>query len=158
LRVDSQPVQFHYERDTGRLTYVPSDLNAGRHTLELTATDRANNSVYHHQSFFTRDIFDFADAVTVYPNPASHEVNIRFNLTKSADVTLKIYDTAGQLVHTVNWQGVTGKVPATGNEKFVWKCENQAGEAVASGVYIYILEATHGEQTVSRSGKFAVVR
>ena len=158
LRVDSQPVQFHYERDTGRLTYVPSDLNAGRHTLELTATDRANNSVYHHQSFFTRDIFDFAEAVTVYPNPASHEVNIRFNLTKSADVTLKIYDTAGQLVHTVNWQGVTGKVPATGNEKFVWKCENQAGEAVASGVYIYILEATHGEQTVSRSGKFAVVR
>ena len=158
LRVDDLPVQFHYERDTGRLTYVPSDLNAGKHTLELTVTDRANNSVRRHQSFFTSDIFDFADEITVYPNPASHEVNIRFNLTQSADVTLKVYDTAGQLVQTVNWGGVTGKVPGSGNEKFIWNCENQAGETVASGVYIYVLEATRGEQTVSRSGKFAVVR
>lgn len=158
LRVDNQPVKFHYERDTGRLTYVPSDLNAGKHTLELTATDRANNSVHHQQSFFTSDIFDFADKITVYPNPASYKVNIRFNLTKSADVTLKIYDTAGQLVRSVNWHDVTGKVSATGNEKFIWKCENQAGEAVANGVYIYILEATRGEQTASRSGKIAVVR
>ena len=158
LRVDNEPVQFHFERDIGRLTYVPSDLNAGKHTLELTATDRANNLMRHHQSFVTRDIFEFAEAATVYPNPASHEVNLRFNLTKSADVTLKIYDIAGQLVHTVNWQDVTGNVNGTGNEKFVWKCENQAGETVANGVYIYILEATRGEQTVSRIGKFAVVR
>ena len=156
--VDNRPVPFHFESNTDRLSYVPSDLNAGKHTLELTATDRANNSVYHHQSFITRDIFDFADAVTFYPNPASHEVKFRFKLTKSADVTLKIYDAAGQLVRSVNWQDVTGKLPGSGNEKFIWNCENQAGETIASGVYVYILEATRGEQTVSRSGKFAVVR
>ena len=114
--------------------------------------------MYHHQSFITRDIFDFADAVTFYPNPASHDVKFRFKLTKSADVTLKIYDAAGQLVRSVNWQDVTGKLPGSGNGKFIWNCENQAGETIASGVYVYILEATRGEQTVSRSGKFAVVR
>lgn len=114
--------------------------------------------MYHRQAFFTSDIFDFVDVVTFYPNPAKYEVKIGFNLTKSADVTLKIHDAAGQLVHTVEWQDVTGKPSGTSTGKFYWNCQNQAGESVASGVYIFILEATRGEQSVSRSGKFAVVR
>ena len=158
LRVDDLQVLFDYERDSGHLTYVPSDLNAGKHTLELSAADRANNSVYHHQTFFTRAIFDFAGAVIAYPNPAAHVVQFRFNLTKTADVTLRIYDASGQLVRTVNWSDVTGKTPGTGNEKFIWNGENHAGETVASGVYIYILEAARGEQIVSRSGKIAIIR
>ena len=158
LQVNGLPVQFHYEPDTGRLTYVPSDLKSGKHTLELSAADRANNSVYHHQNFFTREIFDFVGEVSVYPNPAAHLVKFQFNLTKTADVALKIYDTAGQLVHMANWGAVTGNSPAYGIDKFIWNCENQEGETVASGVYIYILEAASRKQTVSRSGKIAVVR
>ena len=158
MRVDGRPVHFHYEPNTGRLTYIPSDLYAGKHMLELTATDRAKNSAYHRQNFFTSDIFDFVDVVTFYPNPAKHVAKIAFNLTKSADVTLKIHDAAGQLVYTDEWQEVAGRLTGSSNETFIWNCETQAGESVASGVYIYILEAKRGEQSVRRSGKFAVVR
>lgn len=158
MRVDGRPVQIHFERNTDRLSYIPSELNAGEHTLELKAIDRAKNSVYHRQTFFTSDIFDFVDVVTFYTNPAKYEVKIGFNLTKSAHVTLKIHDAAGRLVHTVEWQDVTGKPSGSNTGKFYWNCQNQAGESADSGVYFFILEATRGEQSVSRSGKFSVVR
>ena len=158
LRVDDKSMEFLYDRARERLTYLPSDLDSGRHTLELIAMDRSGNAARHRQIFFTSDIFDFADEVIAYPNPASSEVNIRFNLTKSADVMLKIYNVAGELLYTDNRHGVTGQGSAARNEALIWKCENQAGQAVASGVYIYILEAEREEETVSRRGKVAVVR
>ncbi|MDE0186755.1 MAG: hypothetical protein OXP71_15045 [Candidatus Poribacteria bacterium] len=114
--------------------------------------------MYHRQTFFTSDIFDFATEVLLDPNPAKFEVNIRFGLSKSADVTLKMNDAAGQIVHTVESQNVTGKPFGSSNEKFIWNFENQAGEGVTSSVCIYILEAASGEQLVNRSGEFAVVR
>ena len=126
MRVDGRPVQIHFERNTDRLSYIPSELNAGEHSLAHKATDRAKNSVYHHQTFFTSDIFDFVDVVTFYPNPAKYEVKIGFNLTKPAGVTLKIHDAGGQLVHTVEWQDVTGKPSGTSTGKFYWNCQNQA--------------------------------
>ena len=108
--------------------------------------------------FFTQNIFDFADTVMVYPNPTSHNATITFQLTKSADVTLEIYDVTGHLLYTDVLRNVVGQQSASPNEVFVWECENQVGEPVAGGVYIYVLEAKREGETVRRSGKIAVVR
>ena len=158
LWVDDQPVQFLYEQETARLTYLPGDLDPGRHTLEISTTDRAGNEARGTMVFFTRDIFDFADEVVAYPNPASRQVTITFKLTKSADVELKIYDVAGQLLYTDELHNVIGQQSALRNEAFIWECKNQAGETIASGVYIYTLEAAREGRTVRRTGKVAVVR
>ena len=158
LWVDSQAVQFLYEDTTGYLTYLPSDLRPGRHTLEVSATDRAGNEARQTMDFFTEDIFEFADKVVVYPNPTSHAAIITFQLTKSADVTLEIYDVTGNLLYTDVLHDVVGQQSASLDEAFVWDCTNQAGDSVAGGVYIYVLEAEREGETVRRSGKVAVVR
>ena len=158
LWVDNRAVQFLYEDTTGHLTYLPSNLKAGRHTLEVSATDRAGNEARQTMEFFTEDIFDFADKVIVYPNPTSHNATITFRLTKSADVKLEIYDVTGGLLYTAVLRNVVGQQSASLDEAFVWDCTNQAGESVASGVYIYVLEAKWEEETVRRLGKVAVVR
>ena len=147
-----------YEDTTGRLTYLPSNLYAGRHTLEISATDRAGNEARQTLDFFTQDIFDFADRVTVYPNPTSWDATITFRLTKSADVMLEIYDVTGGLLYTDELRNVVGQRSASLDEAFVWKCENQAGEPVAAGIYIYVLAAKRDSEIVRRSGKVAVLR
>ncbi len=158
LWVDNRAVQFLYEDTTGHLTYLPSNLEAGRHTLEVSATDRAGNEARQTMEFFTQDIFDFADKVLAYPNPTSHDAIITFQLTKSADVTLEIYDVTGGLLYMDVLHNVVGQQSASLDEAFVWDCTNQAGESVAGGVYIYVLEAKREGETVHRSGKVAVVR
>ncbi len=158
LQTDDQPVPFLYDRGTGRLTYLPSDLDPGRHTLEIRATDRSGNEARHTMVFFTRDIFDFADEVRAYPNPTSRQVTVAFKLTQSADVELKVYNVAGELLYRDELRDVIGQQSASRNQAFIWKCENQAGESVASGVYVYIVDAKRGGQTVHRNGKVAVVR
>ena len=158
LWADNRAVQFLYENTTGHLTYLPSNLEAGKHTLEVSATDRAGNEARQTMEFFTQDIFDFADQVIVYPNPTSHDAIITFQLTKSADVTLEIYDVAGGLLYTDVLRNVVGQQSTSLAEAFVWDCTNQAGESVAGGVYIYVLEAKRENEIVRRSGKVAVVR
>ena len=158
LWVDDRSVQFFYEDTTGRLTYLPSNLEAGRHTLEISATDRADNEARQTMDFFTQDIFDFADQVIIYPNPTSRDVTITFRLTKSADVTLEIYDVTGSLLYTDELRNVVGQRSASLDEAFVWECENQAGALVAGGIYIYVLEAKRAGEIVRRLGKVAVIR
>ena len=158
LLVDNQSVPFLYEDTTGQLTYLPSNLEAGRHTLEISAMDRAGNEAHRTVEFFTQDIFDFADQVIVYPNPTSHNATITFRLTKSADIALEIYDVTGHLLYTDILRNVVGQQSASLDEAFVWECENQLGEPVAGGVYIYVLEAERDGEIVRRSGKVAVLR
>ncbi len=119
LWVDDQPVQFLYEKAAERLTYLPSNLDPGRHTLEIRTTDRADNEARQTMVFFTRDIFDFADKVVAYPNPASHNVIITFKLTKFADVELKIYDVTGGLLYTDALRNVVGQRSESLDEAFV---------------------------------------
>ena len=147
LWVDNRAVQFLYEDTTGHLTYLPSNLKAGRHTLEVSATDLAGNEARQTMDFFTQDIFDFADKVIVYPNPTSHDAIITFQLTKSADATLEIYDITGGLLYTDVLRNVVGQQSASLDEAFVWDCTNQTGESVAGGVYIYVLESETRKQS-----------
>ncbi len=158
LWVDHRSVEFFYEDKTGELTYLPSNLEAGRHTLEITATDRAGNEAHRTVEFFTQDIFDFADRVIVYPNPTSHSATITFRLTKSADVMLEIYDVTGDLLYTDILHNVVGQQSASLDEAFVWEGKNQGGEPVAGGIYIYVLEAERDGEIVRRLGKVAVLR
>jgi hypothetical protein len=85
-----------------------------------------------------------------YPNPFSPpergfagnpSTTINFALPEAAEVNLKIYDVAGQLVQTL----VAGVVQA-GRHQMVWDGTNQHGVPVASGVYFYQLRAGEFKQ------------
>jgi hypothetical protein len=150
LMVDGEEVAYDYDALQGILTYFPSNLEWGLHGMEIIATDRAGNATEFSTSFVTREVFQFI-TVSAYPNPAySFDVSIEFKLTRIADVVLRIYTISGELVYSSE-----KKKAADGT--FVWKRKNNAGNKVASGVYIYSLEAALYETKIHKQGSIAIV-
>ncbi len=72
-----------------------------------------------------------------YPNPFNPQTSIAFSLKESGRVKLAIYDVSGALVREL-----VNDVRERGSYREVWDGTNAAGQAVASGVYFYRLEAT----------------
>ena len=89
-----------------------------------------------------------------YPNPAKKRgTNIVFHITAPAEVTVKIFDVSGELVHA---SGVFYK-PA-GYNTYFWDGRNKSNRVAASGVYIYKIKVSNNEVTRAATGKFAAVR
>jgi len=77
------------------------------------------------------------------PNPATNRVTIRWQVPVEADVSLRVYNTAGQLV----------KVLADGECKpgaytSVWNGTDAKGRRLANGVYFYALD--NGSKRINR--------
>ena len=71
-----------------------------------------------------------------YPNPFNPAVVLPLDLaTDAAGVSLRVYDVLGRRVRQV-WDGPLG----VGSHRFVWDGRDEAGKAVAAGVYIYQVE------------------
>jgi choice-of-anchor A domain-containing protein len=71
-----------------------------------------------------------------YPNPFNPSTTISFALPEAGEVSLKIYNLRGQLVATLH-QGAI----AAGRHQMVWDGKDAKGQQVATGVYVYRLEA-----------------
>ena len=75
-----------------------------------------------------------------YPNPFNPETWIPYQLETSANVTLHIYDTTGDIVRTLDL-GFKGQgFYMTRSRAAYWDGRNNMGEQVASGVYFYSLQ------------------
>ncbi len=72
-----------------------------------------------------------------YPNPFNPSTTINFALPQQAQVTLEVYNMLGQRVATL----VSGEELTAGHHNVVWNGRNQMGYPVASGVYIYRIQA-----------------
>lgn len=86
--------------------------------------------------------------LVVYPNPfeptRGHNGIVFAGLT--TDTTIRIFDLSGQEVlgKDVNWQ-----------MSWTWDVRNEQGEAVARGVYVYLITNRQGEKKI---GKIAVIK
>jgi hypothetical protein len=67
-----------------------------------------------------------------YPNPFNPTTTIEYQLPKTGNVEIRIFNLNGQLVKTLE---STHQVP--GIHMVVWDGRNNAGQTVASGLYIY---------------------
>ncbi|MBZ0269093.1 FG-GAP-like repeat-containing protein, partial [bacterium] len=72
-----------------------------------------------------------------FPNPFRRGTTIRYDLPRTADVHLRIYDVAGRLVRTLE----RGRGASPGAYQVIWDGRNGSGRLVASGVYFYRLDA-----------------
>jgi hypothetical protein len=79
-----------------------------------------------------------------YPNPFNPETNIRYNLPQQAKVTVAIYDQLGRRVRTL----VNNAEQNAGYYSVLWNGRDDAGQQVASGLYIYKIAASG--QTLAR--------
>ncbi|MBU1873442.1 T9SS type A sorting domain-containing protein, partial [bacterium] len=77
-----------------------------------------------------------------YPNPFNPETTIEYALPKQSKVTLTIYNVLGQQVRTL-----TNTVQNAGNYSIVWDAKNNHGEAVPTGMYLYVLSTNEQRMT-----------
>lgn len=70
------------------------------------------------------------------PNPFNPSTVIRYELAAPARVDLAVYDLAGRLVDTLSFG-----TEAAGAHEVTWQGRDEAGRAVAAGVYVYRLQA-----------------
>jgi hypothetical protein len=83
------------------------------------------------------------------PNPVAAGTEIRYEVARTSDVKIKIYNAMGQLVQTVmDGQVEPGRYAAT------WDARNLQGDKVAAGVYFYRMSA--GQYSATK--KMLVVR
>ncbi len=124
------------------MSYISIDevelRDADENIIEVKIDERNITKVQHESNL---------DNAYCYPNPTKDEITFT-RLTKQ--IKVKIFNIAGELVYGEQ------EHQADGNAKWTWKCINNDGEKIASGIYIYILQ-----DPVSGSmkrGKLGVIR
>lgn len=75
--------------------------------------------------------------VNVFPNPASSVVNIEFNMVKSNNVSVQVYDVAGKLVTTL----LDNQVLGAGAQNLQWN------NPTSNGLYFVKIRTEEGEVT-----------
>lgn len=77
-----------------------------------------------------------------FPNPFNPSTTIRYEVPDETRVTLKVYNLLGQEVRTL-----VDAVKGSGRYEIRWDGKNASGKEVASGVYLYRLQADKFVQT-----------
>ncbi|MEI7641024.1 MAG: T9SS type A sorting domain-containing protein [bacterium] len=126
--------------ETSTSTFTP--------TITMTATNLPTATV---TATATPD-FSFT-LVTVYPNPSSDKNWIVYDLTRDADVTITIFTISGEKIWTKKeHQGI-------GRMRTEWPGKNTTGQEVASGVYMFSIQAVSGKDKSKLIwGRFAMVK
>lgn len=78
-----------------------------------------------------------------YPNPFNSTTAIGYFLSETSELQLRIFNTAGQLVRTLINDSQTA-----GSHEVIWNGEDEAGQPIASGVYL--CQMAVGRQVVTR--------
>jgi len=92
--------------------------------------------------------------IKVYPNPVRQYQKLTFEhpqLQLADSSEIKIFNINGRLVYEKLLKGIS-------SDKFEWNLKNISGNTIANGIYIYLITAERGEQSVSVHGKFAIER
>ncbi|MFC1712054.1 Ig-like domain-containing protein [Candidatus Poribacteria bacterium] len=83
-----------------------------------------------------------------YPNPFNPETWIPYQLARDANVVIRIYSTAGQLVRVLDLGYKHAGMYSTKDVAAYWDGTNETGEPIASGIYYYNI----------RAGAFSAIR
>ena len=89
-----------------------------------------------------------------YPNPAHGKgIRFHFHLVSSAKVTIKIHSISGELVRTL----VNDKAYLPGPYEEPWKEDNDRGQKLARGIYIFTIQAANSAKVVRKSAKITLL-
>ena len=127
----------------GARSLAVGDIEGDPH-LDLVACGFGADSIVWYQNPFVTSIFNDTEIIPSepflhqnYPNPFNPKTTIDFNLPKSSEVTLKIFNVLGEEVSTLLSASLF-----TGSHSVEWDASN-----LASGVYLYRLQAGNYVET-----------
>ena len=69
--------------------------------------------------------------ISAYPNPFNPNCTINFQASQRSEVTIQVYNLAGQLV-----LNRSQKIESIGLNKWVWNGTSDTGNRVGSGIYL----------------------
>ncbi len=146
VKVDRMPYKTAYYGNTTNLSdatpiavgevgnYAVSGVDVALSPMSSTAVEQQSNLTGAPKRF---------ELSQNYPNPFNPSTTIRYALPKASHVTLKIYNLRGEVVKTL----VNGYQTAQ-NYQVVWNGDNDAGQKVAAGIYLYQLQAGNYQRTM----------
>jgi hypothetical protein len=73
---------------------------------------------------------------SAYPNPFNPSTTIRYALSNSSRITLKVYNILGEKIRTI-----VDEFQSPGEKSVMWDGTNNQGKSVGSGVYLYQLQS-----------------
>jgi hypothetical protein len=154
---------FEYDlgsHQQGGLAYQLPGLSEGEHLLTVKAWDNANNSSVKELSLqvSAQAGLELSDVMN-YPNPFSHSTNFYYRLSQTADrVEIKIFTETGKLIRHIPFASARSGY----NFSTDWNGEDQSGDQVSNGIYIYKITAegtVNGQRKATEAyGKAVVVR
>ena len=129
---------------SGTANFQLPELSEGEHLLTVKSWDNYNNSslfstyiqIYASDEFFVSDVMN-------YPNPAVEidSTVFQYMLSNNADrVTLKIFTLTGRKIRSFDL--TSPEYTTSGFHYLPYDLRDSDGDRIASGVYIYRLEAT----------------
>ncbi len=138
---------------------------SGEFDLDVRVTDNAGNSEVYDIGEYTMSVsLTFREPTFGWPNPlrisrgdvAFFSFDVNVPLGETVELTLSIYDWSGDMILSQTYPDV---VSGQRNDQLVkWNLENQAGNAVARGLYIFRLEAINAAgNSANAVGKVLVV-
>ena len=123
---------------------------------QINSIDISNESYtrYFVLKAFKQDIPKQTRILANYPNPFNPETWIPFELSKPANVVIRIFSSDGSLIKTLELGNKPAGYYITKDKSAYWDGKNEIGEKVASGVYFYTIQA--GEYT--ETGKMIMLK
>lgn len=153
------PIHFPEEVEVGGQNVPCSSPNGDdKHTLVVKAWDNSNNSsttsvdvvVIHEQGLVLREVMN-------YPNPFREKTTFSFFCNNDAEVQIKIYTIAGQLIRTLEYP-----FARSGFNMVEWDGRDADGDVPANGIYLYKLVAkafdNSGMSQKEIIGRLALIR
>ena len=150
LSAGKEPLIFH--RTDGAWKAVGGTVNAQQQTISAAVLSLGQYTLGEMDQIQAQDSAKLKpDSLTCQPrvfspkgNAFSAHTTISFTLDQPAQVTIKVYSVAGQLVEWIAQQRTFG----SGKQAIRWAGRDSDGEIVASG--LYIVTVTVGSQTQDR--------
>ncbi len=143
------------ETSGDQVALIRPHLSLGDHTVEVYARDNLGNDTTCVTAFQVEGTFGIDFALN-YPNPFNAQTKIVYVLTGQTDeyVKVKIYTVSGRLIRTLR----ESERAVINYRTLVWDGRDEAGEAVANGVYFGRIVASQGGKQVEKVIKMARVR
>jgi peptidase C25-like protein/flagellar hook capping protein FlgD len=144
----------------GTLEFRVPDLPPAPYSFSISATDNFNNRSQGLASVELGNAntqLGFEGTHYAYPNPfdpAGEPTKLLFSLNRSAEVTIRVYSVSGRLVRKADFGAQAGP------NAFSWDGRDEAGDAVANGVYLVrvVAQRSGSEETARILERVVVLR
>lgn len=108
-----------------RTDWMDSEIYSGNYIINITSVD---DNINEPEILRT-------ELLSAYPNPFNPSTTIQFRLKDNDAVNLEIYNIIGKKVKTL----INGHILNTGKHSIVWNGDDDRGNKVSSGIYLYRL-------------------